>query len=70
MKDRFTQMLKDMDLNYPLIVDITGLKYNTVKCALKPSERNIPKWAKLSVYIYERLKWMKEERLKELNENG
>ena len=51
-KARFHQMLKDLNLSYKDIAEITGLKYETIKQSLQP-KRELPRWCKLALYAYE-----------------
>lgn len=52
--DRFKQMKKALGLNNQDIADITELNYNSIKNQTQPN-KDIPKWLKLAIVIFERL---------------
>lgn len=52
--DRFKAMKKELGLNNQDIADITELNYNSIKNQTQPN-KDIPKWLKLSIVIFERL---------------
>lgn len=52
--DRFKQMKKALELNNQDIANITELNYNSIKNQTQPN-KDIPKWLKLAIVIFERL---------------
>ena len=52
--DRFKAMKKTLGLNNQDIADITELNYNSIKNQTQPN-KDIPKWLKLAIVIFERL---------------
>ena len=58
--DRFKQMKKALGLNNQDIADITKLNYNSIKNQTQPS-KDIPKWLKLAIVIFERMSEGKKE---------
>lgn len=57
--NRFKQMKKALGLNNQDIADITELNYNSIKNQTQPN-KDIPKWLKLAIVIFERLSKKKE----------
>jgi len=58
--DRFKAMKKTLGLNNQNIADITELNYNSIKNQTQPS-KDIPKWLKLAIVIFERMRGGKKE---------
>ena len=52
--NRFKVMKKALGLNNQDIADITELNYNSIKNQTQPN-KDIPKWLKLAIVIFERL---------------
>ena len=52
--NRFKQMKKALGLKNQDIADITELNYNSIKNQTQPN-KDIPKWLKLAIVIFERL---------------
>jgi len=52
--DRFKQMKKALGLNNQDIADITELNYDSIKNQTQP-KKDLPKWLKLAIVIYERM---------------
>ena len=52
--ERFKQMKKALGLNNQDIANITKLNYNSIKNQTQPN-KDIPKWLKLAIVIFERL---------------
>ena len=57
--DRFKQMKKALGLNNQDISDITELNYNSIKNQTQP-KKDLPKWLKLTIVVFERISEKKE----------
>jgi len=55
MNNEIKSMLKDLGLSYRDVATITGLTYDSVKSILQPNAET-PRWMKLSLYIYKKLR--------------
>lgn len=58
--DRFKAMKKALGLNNQDIADITELNYNSIKNQTQPN-KDLPKWLKLTIVIFERMSGGKKE---------
>lgn len=58
--DRFKKMKKALGLNNQDIADITELNYNSIKNQTQPN-KDMPKWLKLAIVIFERMSEGKKE---------
>ena len=50
--EKLKALIKEHDLNFHKIADITGHSYESVKTMLQPN-KEVPRWMKLVFYIWE-----------------
>jgi hypothetical protein len=53
--EKLKAIMKELNINFFDIADITGLAYNTVKTSLQPN-RPVPRWVKFLLYAWENKK--------------